>query len=331
MFSSIPLFSGDAKGPLWGKNYYVPFLPYYSFPGMEAAPGRKSDLSFNLSQYLVQDIVTEFHQYGDTLIKERYIDYEGYIFEPTVSFNPLDTLEIGLTTRFHVYYGGFLDPVFEAFHSLFSFPNGGRESYGQNDVFINLHTTSGMDFSLDEPTAAFGDTDLFVKWSFLHLKFMDLALFSAIKLPTGSIASVTGSGYGDVALSLLADFYITKWLAVYVQNGFTVPGQMLLKNTLSPEPIYSLLTSVEFILSRKISLIAQFRLCTSPIKEGVTVPENITHSVKLHKPMTDIQAGVVMDLSGYRLQMGFEEDAFTNNGADLIVNISLSKSFNLHR
>ena len=89
-----------------GKNYYVPFLPFYSFPGVPAKPKEKFDLSFSIAQYYVQDIVTEFHLIGNNLIQERYIDYEGYIFEPSISFNPIKTLEFGLTSRIHSYYGG---------------------------------------------------------------------------------------------------------------------------------------------------------------------------------------------------------------------------------
>ena len=83
---------------------------------------------------------------------------------------------------------------------------------------------------------------------------------------------------------MLADFYITDWLAIYIQNGLTIPGQMMAGNDVSPEPIYTLLTSAEFIISPLVSLLVQFRMNTSPIKEGATIPENISYTVKLHQP-----------------------------------------------
>jgi len=329
-FSTTALLTGnDSKGPLVGKNYYVPFIPYYSFPGYAAAPGSKRNLSISISNYFIQDMVTEFHQIGTTLEQERFIDYEGYVLEPTVSYNFLDNLEVGLTGRIHFYYGGFWDPVIEGFHSIFGFPNGGRNLYPANDVFINIQTTSGIDLSLTEPLAAIGDTDLFVKWSFLSLNFMDAAFFSAFKIPTGSMENISGSGYPDLGFSLLMDFYPLKWLTIYLQNGIVIPGQLFVKTLSAPEPIYTLVSAFEFILSPKISLIAQFRLNTSPIKEGTTVPLNISYTVKLHQPMTNILAGVVFYLSDYRCQVYFEEDAFTNNGADLILNLAVSKSFHL--
>jgi len=323
------LSAEGGKGPLWGKNYYVPFLPFYSFPGVKAGSGNAYDLNITFSQYYIQDIVTEFHLSGSELIKERFIDYEGYILEPTVSFNPADTVEVGLTTRLHTYYGGIFDPVFESFHGLFEFPNGGRDSYPLNDVYINIHTDSGLDLNLTEPDAAMGDTDLFCKWTVFSRRFIDLAIFSALKIPTGTMESVSGSGYMDLSFALLSDFNITGWFSLYIQNGIILPGQLFLKDVPSPEPMYSLLTSFEFIISPKISLVAQFRLMSSPIKEGSVIPDNISYSVKLHRLLTNIMAGVVMDLSGYRLQVSIEEDAFTNNGADLIFNVTVSKSFNL--
>lgn len=325
---SLSIFAGDAKGPLWGKNYYIPFLPFYSFPGMEAAPGELFDLNVTLSQYYIQDMVTEFHVSGSDILKERFVDYEGYIFEPTVSFIPIDRLEIGMTSRLHFYYGGIFDSVIEAFHDLFSFPNGGREYYSSDDVYISLHTSSGIDFSLSESLVALGDTDLFWKWSFLSWNFLELALFSAVKIPTGSMDNVSGSDYFDLAFALLADFYITDWFAFYLQNGLILPGQLFVEDN-PPLAIYSLLASMEFIVSSRLSILAQFRFATSPIEEGTVITENISYSVTLDEPMTNIMAGVVMDLSGYRVQFSFEEDAFTNNGADLIFNVTVGKSFNL--
>lgn len=326
--SSLTLYSGDGKGPLWGKNYYIPFLPFYSFPGMEAAPGEQYDLNFIIAQYYIQDMVTEFHVSGSHILKERFVDYEGYILEPTISYNIGNAVEVGLTSRLHFYYGGIFDSFFEAFHKLFSFPNGGRGSFPSNDVYIRLHTSSGIDLTLTDPQMALGDTDLFGKWSFLSLNFIDLALFSAVKIPTGSMDNVSGSGYFDLAFALLADFSVTDWFAFYLQNGLIIPGQLFVEEH-PPLPIYSLLASLEFILSSRLSILAQFRFATSPIEEETVIPENISYSVKLHKPMTNIMLGIAMDLSGYRLQFSFEEDAFTNNGADLIFNATVGKSFNL--
>ena len=90
--TAFSLYGNDSKGPLIGKNYYVPFIPYYSFPGYAAAPGERNHLSVSISQYFIQDMVTEFHQIGSNLEKERFIDYEGFVFEPTVSYNILDNI-----------------------------------------------------------------------------------------------------------------------------------------------------------------------------------------------------------------------------------------------
>ncbi|MDA3811004.1 MAG: hypothetical protein PF518_11835 [Spirochaetaceae bacterium] len=149
---------------------------------------------------------------------------------------------------------------------------------------------------------------------------MDTALFSALKIPTGSMERVSGSGYFDLGFSILM-------VSFYLQNGLVIPGQLFSTDLLSPELIYSFVTAFEFIVSPVFSLVTQFRFNTSPIKEGSVVPENISFSVKLHQPMTNILFGAVFMASGYRIQVNFEEDAFTNNGADLIMNFTVSKSF----
>ncbi len=333
LVSSFSVFSNNAKGPLLGKNYYVLFLPYYSFPGFSAAPGEKHDFSVSIAQYFVQDIVTEFHAQGNYFIKERFIDYEGYILEGTFSYNIFDSLEVGITSRMHAYYGGWGDSVIEWFHGIFNFPNGGREYFGKDEVHINIQTDTGINYNLTEPAVGFGDLDLYLKWNFLSFPFMDMAAMTAFKFPTGSVEKVTGSGYMDFAASLLMDFHPLKWLSIYLQNGFILPGQLFVQDTPSPNVIYSGLLAVEFIPVPCFSIIAQFRLNNSPVAEGSVDPENpaMTYAVKLDPAMTNLLLGIVFTVSDFRFQFDFEEDAFTNNGADIIFNITVSKRFHLGR
>lgn len=319
---------GQSKGPLIGKNYYIPYLPYYSFPGMAASRGEKGDFNVSIANYFVQDIVAEFHQAGDSFIKERFIDYEGYIFEPTVSYNFKDDFEVGLTGRVHAYYGGIWDSFIENFHSLFGFSNGGREYYPQNDVYINLQLEEGTDLYLTDSLLAVGDTDLFVKWSFYSSKLLDMALFTAVKIPSGSPETLSGSGYMDWGIELLLDFYFSDKFTFYLQNGVILPGQLFADSDDSPFAIYSLQTALEFIVSPFISLLVQFRLNTTPIKEDSVITENISYSIKFDDPMTNILAGFVIKTGEYRFQFDFEEDAFTNSGADLILNFTIGRSFN---
>lgn len=326
---SSSLNAYEPKGPLRSKNYYVLFLPFYSFPGEGAAPGEKGSLNLTVAQYYIQDIVTEFHLSNSGLIKERFIDYEGYILEPTLSFNPQSRIEVGLTSRFHAYYGGFLDQVFESFHNFFGFPNGGRESYPQNDVYINIHTTTGINLFLDNDKVAIGDTDLYIKWSFLTNRFFDLALWGAFKIPTGSQKNISGSGYADLAMALLADFHFFKRFAFFLETGVILPGQLLVGEDKYPFPIYHLMAGSEVMITDFFSLLLQFKLNTSPIAEGVTIPENISYTTKLDLPMTNIIFGTIWRAGNIDFQLTFEEDAFTNNGADLIANFTVSTSFDM--
>lgn len=326
---SFSLSAFEPKGPLRGKNYFIPFLPFYSFPGVGAEGGEKGNLNLSLSQYYIQDIVTEFHKTGTDVVKERFVDYEGYIFEPTVSYFFTDHIETGLTTRLHTYYGGIFDPVFEVFHNLFDFPNGGRESYPHGDVYIHLVTSSGIDLQLDEPMASIGDTDLFMKWNCLSNSYLDLAFFTALKLPTGSMERISGSGYADLAFSFISDFHFLRRFAFYLENGVVIPGQKLSGLRASPPAIYHLMAATEFMATPKLSLLLQFKLNTSTIEDGVIEPINIGYSVKLVKPLTNLQLGAVWTAGPLRMQFFLEEDAFTNNGADLIANFTIGTDFSL--
>jgi len=319
----------EPMGPLRTKNYYVPFLPFYSFPGEGAAAGEKGALNLSLAQYYIQDMVTEFHSISTGYLKERFVDYEGYILEPSLSFNPLDNLEAGITTRLHFYYGGIFDSVFEGFHDFFGFPNGGRESFPRDEVFINIRTLSGIDLVLDTNLTALGDTDFFVKWTFLDSIPVDLALWGALKFPTGSMERISGSGYADLGFALLADFLISERFALYLETGLVIPGQ-LFTAALAPLPVFHLMAGTEFLATENFSLLLQFKLNTSPIGDTVTIPENISYTVKLDLPMTNLIFGFMWKAGTLDFQFSLEEDAFTNNGADLIANLTVSTSFDLY-
>ena len=45
-----------SKGPLYGKNLFIPFLIHYNFPSLPAKSGERYDLQYHLSMYYVQDI-----------------------------------------------------------------------------------------------------------------------------------------------------------------------------------------------------------------------------------------------------------------------------------
>jgi len=133
-----------SKGPLFGKNLYIPFLIHYNFPSLPAKSGERFDLQYHLSLYSTQDSrfrtdelpeKTESRSYDKAYVVN---DYEGHAAEIGIAYNFLNEVQAGIDIRLFSFSGGFLDSFMENFHSLFGFANGARELFLQNQIYIEI-------------------------------------------------------------------------------------------------------------------------------------------------------------------------------------------------
>ena len=317
--SSSPDFS---KGPLFGKNLYIPFLIHYNFPSLPAKSGEQFELQYHLSLYYVQDDRTRTdllppgyggpRQYDKTLVVR---DYEGCVIETGVAYNILKEVQAGIDMRLFFYYGGFLDPVLESFHNFFGFSGGSREYFKQNQVYVNIPNDNGVKLYLDKKTVSIGDIDLWGRWTFLENRKLSLAALAALKLPTGDLQSLSGSGYPDAAAGLLLDFRAARFISLYTQAGIVVPFNG------KSYPMFNGLLGVEFHPWKFLSFNVQMNIKTSPLSDSV-VPfgwneEWGTNFNQLSLPQTNVLGGVVIRINKIRLQLYFEEDAIFNQGNDI--------------
>jgi hypothetical protein len=323
-----------SKGPLFGKNLYVPFLIHYNFSSLPAKSGERSDLQSHFSFYFTQDAryrtdIPILDGTRNRSYNKAYVvrDYEGIAAETGVAYNFLDELQAGIDMRLFSYNGGFLDSFIEGFHNVFSFSNGTRELYLQNQIYINIPNDKGSPLFLDKNAVSFGDIDLWCKWTFLENRSVSLAAMGAFKLPTGSFESLSGSGYPDAAAGLLLDFRVARFMSLYTQAGIVVPF------TDKYYPMFNGLLGAEIHPWKAVSFNLQMNIKTSPISDS-TIPfgwneEWGTNFYQFTLPQTNLLAGVVIQLNGLRLQVYFEEDFLFNQGADFTLGITASYTVNL--
>jgi hypothetical protein len=301
-----------AKGPLYGKNLYVPYLIYYNFPSLPARSGEQGDFNYHYSMYFVQDAHyvqnNLFPRSGRTYDKtnvER--DYESIVGEMGVSFNPLKALQIGTDMRLIAYYSGFWDPVVEGFHGAFRFPNGERESFLQNQLYINIPNDNGISFFLDENTVSFGDIDLWSKLTFFEIPRLSLAFLGAVKIPSGRLNTLSGSGYPDLGLGVLSDIRALWYLTLYAQAGVVLPLD------LKANPMFNGLAGVEIHPWNIFSFNLQMNIKTAPISGN-----------RYSLPQTNLLVGFSVRHKDFRWQFYVEENPFTGQGTDLTFNILFS-------
>jgi hypothetical protein len=328
LFLLLPPLSADGDyvltAPLYGRNYYLPHLPVYSFPGFSPRSGQTGDRYLSLS-YTGLD---EFVAY-DT--ETAALDYESSLLEASYLFRPADNLILGADARVLSYYAGFADDVIEAFHSLFGFPNGGREFFPRNNLFIDLDNRLGADLALDEPLIAPGDTDLFLVWTFRETSALSLALAGALKLPTGSLGSLSGSGYADTGLQILGEWRFHPRWSLHLQEGMVLPGDWLIRGITgetgyAEKPQSQSYLALRYSPAEKWAVTAQFRINTSPISsDRVRVYSGLGEVALFTLPQTAFQLGVKKSFGDWILQCHFEEDPFTYEGADILVSARITK------
>ncbi|MDR3283729.1 MAG: DUF3187 family protein [Treponema sp.] len=323
-----------SKGPLLGKNMFIPYLIHYNFPALSAKSGEKFDFQYHLSTYYVQDASyvwnnpypyshSDVTRYYDTENVVR--DYESCINEAGFAFNILEELQIGMDMRIFSYYGGFLDAFIEKFHKTFRFASGNRKFFLQNQIYINIPNDNGAPLFLDGPSTAFGDIDVWGKWTFFENKHVSLASLGAMKIPSGRLETLSGSNYPDIAFGIISDMRPVWFLTVYAQAGGVLPL------SLKYYPMFNGLAGLEINPWKIFSINVQMNIKTSPISNDIGWTWNNVFDTE-HKvysmPQTNIMAGVIFIFKGFKWQFYFEEDGITNQGTDLTLNFMFSHKIN---
>ena len=305
-----------SKGPLYGKNMFIPFLIHYSFPALTAKSAEQFEWNGHVSFYYSQDVhykakpSVSYDRDGNIIRqydKANVVrDNESFVGELGLSFNPLAKLQIGADMRLVSYYGGFLDPLIEAFHGFLGLPNAAREYYLQNQLYINIPNNNGIRLFLDKPAAAFGDIDLWGKLTFFENTKIALAGMGAVKIPTGRLETLSGSNYPDIGLAFLSDIRLVRRLTVYGQAGIAVPlnGRSY--------TMFNGLAGLEFSLSELLSLLVQMNIKTSPLSSEVQ---------RYSQPQTNLLAGLKIRRKQYTWQFYIEENPFTLQGTDITAHV----------
>ena len=146
--------------------------------------------------------------------------------------------EVGLKIPYVSQSGGFLDSTIEGYHSIFGFPQGGRDQAPRNRL-LYYYRRDGVDrLRFDTSGSGVGDLALTGAWQ-LYQSGSDekeaLVLNASLKLPTGDSDQFRGSGSTDIALWLNGGaegkFAYGKWTTygaaglLYLTEGKVLPDQ----------------------------------------------------------------------------------------------------------
>lgn len=314
------------SGPLYGKNYYLPHLLTYSFPGFSPRAGKKKEKVLSVGYYGINEFLT----YNE---EEIAIDYESSILEGSLTFRLEEKLLLGLDLRLISYYGGFMDSVIEWWHSLGKFPNGDREFFPVNDVNVSVDNDNGRNLYMSKPSLSLGDTDVYCIWTVKEDFSYALAFAGAVKIPTGSFNNISGSGNTDVGIQILGEWCLNQFWSFHLQQGFVVPFDSIfeVENKYASRIQSQSLFSIQFFPKKDWSIITQIKLNTSPISSNRDKTTDHLGTLSLFTlPQTSLQIGIKKAFDNTVCQIYIEEDPFTYEGVDILISFRLSQHFNMY-
>lgn len=207
LLAALPIaIAADHGGSLRNQN---PLLQIFGLPPFQSAPIAGVDSNnYNLSF----DIVNHAES-GSNPLESIVMDGESYFLMLSLRRGFSDRLELGIDVPFVAHAGGFLDSAIENWHDLLGLSNSKRR--GADDQLGFRYSKEGQTlYELNSTTRSIGDIQLTAAIPLRKSDAEDplsVSLRSSIKLPTGSVSELSGSGAADFSLGIYASNQYTLW------------------------------------------------------------------------------------------------------------------------
>jgi Protein of unknown function (DUF3187) len=249
-------------GPAPVRNYQPIQLIFLNLPVERARTVAPGDVDVHLETVESNTIVTEDEPRIQAILK---FETNRTVIGSKVGLRP--GLEVGIDIPFISRFGGFMDPFIDSIESFFGASNPERSLYPNNSFgafFVRQGDITLFGGKHEDPEI--GDMWLSAKQEILHAPGLPLvSLRGAVKLPTGDVAEVFGSGHPDFGLGFAADYQPFRRLWLYGNLSGIYPVGPITPVNLTLNPILNQALAAELELWRDCSLLLQQEVYTSPI------------------------------------------------------------------
>ncbi len=162
----------------------------------------------------------QLDEQADSLFVALRVPWGVVLRAPEGSF--LQRLATALEIRGTVHWGGWMDGPIEVWHKVFAYNDFNRPDFPRNEIHVSLHPEgSASPVQVDQPTFAFGDVVLrnqLLLWQGGEPLTeggpvrAGVSLRLDLKIPTGSLQRLGGSGGFDTGIGLLGTWQPLPWL-----------------------------------------------------------------------------------------------------------------------
>jgi hypothetical protein len=162
-------------------------------------------------------------------------------------------IEAGVSVPIYLYYGGFLDPFVDGFHRAFNLPNFQRGMTPNG--LSNFELTLGGETVLKGGGSfgGLGDLMLHFKKTLVEKRRHVLAFRTNLKLPTGDLDDLTGSGATDVGFGAAYDRFGDRF-GFFVNASYNVLGK---PERLAPKNSFYFMGGFDVRLKQRLAMVIQ--------------------------------------------------------------------------
>ena len=192
----------DDRG-LFRTTNQNPFIQIYTLPSPAPSPAPPPrSWAFSVGADITSNSILEENAGLDRVV----LDGETYRTSLSIAYGVSERLAVELTLPYVAHSGGFMDSFVEDWHDLWGLSNDRRDDFDRNSLDFSYAEAGQDQFALRDRDRGLGDIRLGAEWRLraAGAAQRSLAVRGGLKLPTGSVDALTGSGGTDVSLQLLS-------------------------------------------------------------------------------------------------------------------------------
>lgn len=300
--------------PLVVRNQH-PITSLYGLPAplaarLPTAGAGRAGLAVHWANFAATEASGRFEYTLDGEVVETRVD---------ATFGLMDRFALHGAVAFRSLGTGTLDGTIESFHDALGLPNGSRDVLPDDQLLLAYATDGLTAFRLDRDVSGFADLPLAIGYQLRASETGALAGWLSVKLPTGSVDDLTGSGAVDVALSLAAERRLGERGQAFAQVNLAWLGEGDLLPALQEDHAWSILGGASWNAWRGLDLTAQLDANSGVLDSG----------------LDDFDGGALVltfggswrTSGGWHLELGISEDIQSDASPDVVFTFAARHDF----
>jgi len=314
-FLLIPFFSAQASEIRAFHNInQLPFKQIYGLPSLDNSPLTEAG---QLRASLISNIS---NTYDNTVSTNEIIvtDVETLRTSLALSYAIRDNWQLGIEVPYVRHSEGFLDDFIYDWHDFFGMPQNGRDQNSSDQLAVSYSSSAGASYALSGSGGGIGDIRISTT-NTRPWKNRALIFSTELKLPTGDLDKLTGSGGLDFSAGLtLNDPYSLRNYNITIFGGLA--GVYLGDNDGDLAAIQN-----NFVLAARAGIGWQAsRLIQLKLQVDGQTPLYDSDIKELGDSALQLVMGGAVNFSDNTyLDISFAEDINTSTAADMAIQLAL--------